>query len=189
MGGRAWPAARQPLDPLLAGPSSSQSPLRPSHPSGSSLIHSPRSRPALPPDSGPKPVQPHQIPLCPSWDLDPPGSLWHVPPPTLSIECAFFGSGEESPLPCHRQTLVSAATLTCFLAAPQHMEFPGQGSHLSQCCEPHHSHGNTRSLTHCSGPGIEPESLQLQRHCGSCCVTVGTPGRSFEVSELRSLHL
>lgn len=125
MGGRAWPAARQPLDPLLAGPSSSQSPLRPSHPSGSSPIHSPRSRPALPPDSGPKPVQPHQIPRCPSWDLDPPGSLWHVPPPTLSIECAFFRSGEESPLPCHRQTLVSAATLTCFLAAPQHMEFPG----------------------------------------------------------------
>ena len=32
------------------------------------------------------------------------------------------------------------------------MEFPGQGSDPSRSC------GNARSLTHCTGPGVEPVS-------------------------------
>ena len=39
-----------------------------------------------------------------------------------------------------------------FLAALQHMEFPGQGSDPSCPCS------NARSLTHCSRLGIEPVS-------------------------------
>ena len=39
-----------------------------------------------------------------------------------------------------------------FLAASWHMEFPGWGSGLSCSCS------NTRSLTHCAGPVIEPVS-------------------------------
>ena len=43
-----------------------------------------------------------------------------------------------------------------FLATPRHMELPGQGSELSRNCDPSHSCGNARSLTHCAGPGIKP---------------------------------
>lgn len=38
------------------------------------------------------------------------------------------------------------------------MEFPGQGSDLSCIGDLYHSCGNSRSLTHCAGPGIEPVS-------------------------------
>ena len=42
------------------------------------------------------------------------------------------------------------------------MEFPGQGSDLSYSCDLSHSCGNTRSLTHCAGPGIKPVSQCFQ---------------------------
>ena len=45
-----------------------------------------------------------------------------------------------------------------FSAATQHVEFLDQGSDSSCSCDPCHSRGNTRSLTHCAGPGIEPAS-------------------------------
>ena len=49
---------------------------------------------------------------------------------------------------------------------------PGQGSNPSHSCNLCCSCGNTRSLTHCSMPGIEPLS---PKHCRSCCSTAGTP--------------
>ena len=45
-----------------------------------------------------------------------------------------------------------------FLAAPWHMEFLGQGSDPSHSCKPSCICDNSGSLTHCSGPGIEPMS-------------------------------
>ena len=45
-----------------------------------------------------------------------------------------------------------------FLAAPWHMEFPGQRSDPNHSCNLGCSCGNTRSLTRCAGPGIEPAS-------------------------------
>ena len=42
-----------------------------------------------------------------------------------------------------------------FLATPQHMEFPGQGSDLCHSCNLSHSCSNTRSLTRYAGTGIE----------------------------------
>ena len=44
----------------------------------------------------------------------------------------------------------------------RHMEFPGQGSDPSHSCDLSHSCGNTRSLTHCFRPGIEPVSQHPQ---------------------------
>ena len=46
--------------------------------------------------------------------------------------------------------------LFSFLAARQHVEFPGQGSDPSHSCDL--SCGNTRSLTLCAWLGIEPVS-------------------------------
>ena len=48
--------------------------------------------------------------------------------------------------------------LFSFLAAPQHVEFPSQGSDLGHSCNLSRRCGNARSLTHCAGPGIEPVS-------------------------------
>ena len=42
-----------------------------------------------------------------------------------------------------------------FLAAPWHMEFPGQESDPSCSCDLSHSCNNTRSLTHCARPRIK----------------------------------
>lgn len=42
-----------------------------------------------------------------------------------------------------------------FLATPWHVEFPSQGSDLSHSCDLCCTWGNTGSLTHCTGPGIE----------------------------------
>ena len=52
--------------------------------------------------------------------------------------------------------------LFSFLAALQHMEFPGQGSYPGHSRDPSHSCGHTRSLTHCAGLGIEPASQLCQ---------------------------
>lgn len=43
-----------------------------------------------------------------------------------------------------------------FLAAPQHMELPSQGSDLNRSCDISRSCSNTGLLTHCSRPGSEP---------------------------------
>ena len=45
-----------------------------------------------------------------------------------------------------------------FLADPQHMELPGQGSDPSHSCDLCCRRSNVRSLIHCAGPGIEPAS-------------------------------
>lgn len=49
-----------------------------------------------------------------------------------------------------------------FLAAPQHMEFPGQGWDSSCGCNLSYSCGNAGSLTHRAGPGIQPECQPSQ---------------------------
>lgn len=41
------------------------------------------------------------------------------------------------------------------LATPWHMEFLGQRSDPSHSSDPHHSRGNTGSLAHRAGPGLE----------------------------------
>ena len=53
-----------------------------------------------------------------------------------------------------------------FLAAPWHVEFPGQGSDLSHSCNSCRSCSNAGSylLTHSEGPGIKPASW----HCRNC---------------------
>ena len=49
-----------------------------------------------------------------------------------------------------------------FLAAPWHVEFPGQGSDLSCRCNLSCSCSNARSLIPCAGLGIEPVSQGSQ---------------------------
>ena len=49
-----------------------------------------------------------------------------------------------------------------FLAASWHMKFLGQGSNPGHSHDLSHSCGNTRSLIHCVGPGIEPASQCAQ---------------------------
>ena len=72
-----------------------------------------------------------------------------------------------------------------FLAALQHIEFPGQGSNLSSSCDLCHSCSNLRCLTHCTGPGIELASLLLQRYHWSCCAIAGTPDNSLLIIGLK----
>ena len=43
-----------------------------------------------------------------------------------------------------------------FLAAPWHVELPGQGSDPSRSCDLCCTCGNTGSLSHCAEPGIKP---------------------------------
>ena len=63
------------------------------------------------------------------------------------------------------------------LATPWHMELPGQGSDPSHSFDLNHSCDNARSLTHCAGLGVKPESQCSQmpliplRHSGKSCVT------------------
>ena len=45
-----------------------------------------------------------------------------------------------------------------FLAAPRHIELPGQGSDLSHSHDLSHSCSNARSLAHCARWGIEHAS-------------------------------
>ena len=49
-----------------------------------------------------------------------------------------------------------------FLATPQHMEFPGQGSYPSHSYDPSHSCSNAGSPTHCARPVIEPATQSSQ---------------------------
>ena len=49
-----------------------------------------------------------------------------------------------------------------FLATPWHTDFLGQGSDPSRSRELRRSCGNTGSLTHCAGLGIEPVSQCFQ---------------------------
>ena len=53
-------------------------------------------------------------------------------------------------------------TFFFFLAAPPHMEVPGQGSDPIHSCKLSHSCGNAGFLTHCAGLGIEPMSQRSQ---------------------------
>ena len=48
------------------------------------------------------------------------------------------------------------------LAAPWHMELPGQGLNRSRSLNLSCSSHNPRSLTHCAGPGIDPTSQRSQ---------------------------
>ena len=57
--------------------------------------------------------------------------------------------------------------LFSFLAAPQHMAFPGQGSDPSLHCNVRHSCGNTKSLPHCACPEINPIPLCHSRNSKS----------------------
>ena len=50
--------------------------------------------------------------------------------------------------------------------------FPGQGLNLSHSCS------NVGSLTHCTGPGIEPAPLERQAGSLTHCATGGTPRMS-----------
>ena len=54
-------------------------------------------------------------------------------------------------------------------------KFPSQGWNLSHICNLHHSCGNTRSLTHCSGLGVELAMPQKQAGSLSHCAIAGTP--------------
>ena len=62
-----------------------------------------------------------------------------------------------------------------FLAAPWHMEFPGQVSDLSCSCELRHSCSNAGSFDPPCWAGIKPASLVQQKCCRFHCVTEETP--------------
>ena len=62
-----------------------------------------------------------------------------------------------------------------FLAAPGHMELPGQGLDLNCSLDLSHSCGNAGSLTHCARLGIKTQIPQLPRSCQSCCTSVRAP--------------
>ena len=75
-------------------------------------------------------------------------------------------------LPCYKIIKSENMTLICrllglcvcvcvcfsFLATPWNMEFLGQGLDLTHSCNLSCSCFSAGSLTHCAGPGIEPES-------------------------------
>ena len=68
-----------------------------------------------------------------------------------------------------------------FLAAPQHMEFPGQGSDLRHSHDLSHRCSITRSLTHCTRPGIKPESQWSQDAANPVMPQWELCPRSFDV--------
>ena len=57
-------------------------------------------------------------------------------------------------------------------------KFLGQGLNPSHSCKLCHSSGNTGSLIHCDGSGIEPVTPQRQCWTLTLCATVGTPKMS-----------
>ena len=66
--------------------------------------------------------------------------------------------------------------LFSFLAAPQHVEFPGQGSDPSRSCDlPCSSCSKAGSFHPPRQAGDQICILALQRRRGSHCATVGTP--------------
>ena len=69
-----------------------------------------------------------------------------------------------------------------FLAAPWHMEFPGQGSGLSRTCDLCHSCGNAGSFRPLCPARDQACNLVLRRCRRSCRATVGTPNQLFSVS-------
>ena len=77
-------------------------------------------------------------------------------PPTRSLP------DSRSSTVCFWVFFVCLFSLVSFLAAPWHMEFPGQESDPNQSSDLRCSYGNARSLTHCAGLGIEPASQQSQ---------------------------
>ena len=66
-------------------------------------------------------------------------------------------------------------------------EFLGQGSNLSTICDLHHSCGNTRSLTHCTG-GTKPAMPQRQARSLTHCTTAGTQIWGFKPSGPQLSH-
>lgn len=62
------------------------------------------------------------------------------------------------------QTFLNLFLFFSFLATPRHMEFPWPGVRSEPQLQLKLQLGNTRSLTHCAGPGIEPVS-QHSRCC------------------------
>ena len=71
-----------------------------------------------------------------------------------------------------------------FLAAPRHMELPGQGSDPSHSHNQSHSCGNTGSFTHCAGPGIEPAS-----RCSREAADPAAPQRELGGSRFMGMNL
>lgn len=69
-----------------------------------------------------------------------------------------------------------------FLAAPQRMELPGQGSHPSHNCKLPQLCGNAGSLTLCAGPGLEPTSQRPQDEADSIAPQRELPCMVFKQS-------
>jgi len=61
---------------------------------------------------------------------------------------------------------VCVCVCNAFLAAPQHIDFPGQGSGLSHSCHLHCSCDNAWSLTHWARARIQPVSQYSQDTMG-----------------------
>ena len=80
-------------------------------------------------------------------------SLPPVPPRPSTSSCLCF---------CSSLLFLPLNTAPLFLAAPQHMELPSQGSDLSHSLELSHSSDNTKSLTCYARPGMEPTSQGFQ---------------------------
>ena len=73
-----------------------------------------------------------------------------------------------------------------FLAAPQHVEFLGQGADVSHSYDLYQSCGTYGSLTHCAGQGIEPVS---QRSRDATDPAAGTPVLGFLMLQFRHLSI
>lgn len=61
-------------------------------------------------------------------------------------------------------------------------KFPDLGSNVSHSCDLCHSCGNTKSLTHCTGPGSIPKLPQRQHQIPNPCAMAGTVGRGILIS-------
>ena len=67
----------------------------------------------------------------------------------------------------------------CHFWPPCSIGGPREGSDWSHSRDLSYSCGNTRSLTHCAGPGIKLASQCLPRCCWSHCATTEASGKSF----------
>ena len=69
-------------------------------------------------------------------------------------------------------------------------KFSGQGSNLSRSWDLHHSYGNVGSLTHCTGPGIKPMSLQRHRQIlNLLCHSRNSQNMYFKSAQVLCLNL